>query len=84
MVFEIHYADRIGENYFLKPTDEHEWFYYPQMHRNEVIFICLHPLLALHLSEDSVFESIAYASLHLPAYVHTVRCMHSTLLLCCV
>ena len=81
MVFEIHYADRIGENYFLKPTDEHEWFYYPQMHRNEVIFICLHPL---HLSEDSVFESISYASLHLSAYFHKALCMQSTLLSCSV
>jgi hypothetical protein len=30
VVFEIHYHDRIGENYFAKYSPNHEWWYYPQ------------------------------------------------------
>ena len=35
VVFEIHYQDRIGENYFAKYSDAHRWFYYPEMTRAE-------------------------------------------------
>jgi len=31
VVFEIHYKDRIGENYFAKHSPRHQWFYYPHM-----------------------------------------------------
>ncbi|MEQ8346381.1 MAG: CmcJ/NvfI family oxidoreductase [Sneathiellaceae bacterium] len=39
VVFEIHYADRIGENYFAKPSDRHGWFFYPAMTRDEALLI---------------------------------------------
>ena len=39
VVFEIHYQDRIGENYFAKHSPDHEWWYYPLMTRDEVILI---------------------------------------------
>lgn len=39
VVFEIHYADRIGENYFAKYAPRHEWWYYPAATRDEVLLI---------------------------------------------
>lgn len=39
VVFEIHYPDRIGENYFAKYAPRHEWWYYPLMTRDEVVLI---------------------------------------------
>ncbi len=39
VVFEIHYHDRIGENYFAKHAPRHEWWYYPSVTRDEVILI---------------------------------------------
>lgn len=39
VVFEIHYSDRIGENYYAKHSDNHKWFYYPKMTRNEALLI---------------------------------------------
>jgi len=38
-VFEIHYADRIGENYFAVHSPSHRWYYYPQMERTEAMLI---------------------------------------------
>ena len=38
-VFEIHYQDRIGENYFAKHSPNHQWYYYPGMVGEEVILI---------------------------------------------
>lgn len=38
-VFEIHYADRIGENYFAAHSPTHKWYYYPHMVRNEALFL---------------------------------------------
>jgi hypothetical protein len=38
-VFELHYADRVGENYFSKQDPGHEWYYYPAMTRDEAILI---------------------------------------------
>ena len=29
VVFEIHYQDRVGENYFSKHSPRHQWYYYP-------------------------------------------------------
>ena len=37
--FEIHYQDRIGENYFAKHTPAHRWYYYPKMTREEALLI---------------------------------------------
>jgi hypothetical protein len=37
--FEIHYHDRVGENYFAKYAPYHEWWYYPVMTRDEVVLI---------------------------------------------
>ena len=39
VVFEIHYADRIGENYFAKHSAGHQWHYYPQMVHEEALLI---------------------------------------------
>ena len=39
VVFEIHYADRIGENYFALPSEDHRWLTYPAMNRNEALLI---------------------------------------------
>ncbi|MDH3673481.1 MAG: hypothetical protein OES46_20365 [Gammaproteobacteria bacterium] len=39
VVFEIHYHDRIGENYFAKHAPQHGWWYYPAMIRDEVLLI---------------------------------------------
>ncbi len=39
VVFEIHYQDRIGENYFAKYAPGHAWYYYPQMTRDEALLI---------------------------------------------
>jgi hypothetical protein len=38
-VFELHYADRVGENYFSKPDPGHAWYYYPAMSRDEAVLI---------------------------------------------
>lgn len=39
VTFEIHYADRIGENYFAKHHPRHQFFYYPEMTRNEPMLL---------------------------------------------
>ena len=39
VVFEIHYADRIGENYFAKYNPNHSWWFYPKMNRTEALLI---------------------------------------------
>ena len=39
VVFEIHYRDRVGENYFSKYAPRHQWYYYPAMTRDEVLLI---------------------------------------------
>merc|ERR1711862_561294 len=37
VVFEIRYADRVGENYFSRHSDSHKW-YYPKMTWDEAAF----------------------------------------------
>lgn len=39
VVFEIHYADRIGENYFARPASGHHWYCYPGMTPDEALLI---------------------------------------------
>lgn len=39
VVFEIHYEDRIGENYYAKHSDDHKWFFFPEMTRDEALLI---------------------------------------------
>ena len=39
VVFEIHYHDRIGENYFAKHADGHKWYFYPSLTRDEALLI---------------------------------------------
>ena len=39
VVFEIHYEDRVGENYFAKHAQRHRWYYYPEVTRDEVLLI---------------------------------------------
>jgi len=38
-VFELHYSDRIGENYFSKWTPEHAWYTFSALTRNEALLI---------------------------------------------
>ena len=38
-VFEIHYPDRIGENYFARHSPQHRWYYYPHMTGEEALLI---------------------------------------------
>lgn len=35
----IHYADRLGENYFVVPSKSHRWYYFPAMTHNEAMLI---------------------------------------------
>lgn len=39
VTLEIHYEDRIGENYFLKHNDNHKWYMYPEMNIHEAILL---------------------------------------------
>jgi len=39
VVFEIHYQDRIGENYFAKYSPRHQWVCYPGMTGDEALLI---------------------------------------------
>jgi hypothetical protein len=39
VVFEIHYRDRVGENYFAKHSSRHRWYFYPAMTRDETLLI---------------------------------------------
>lgn len=39
VVFEIHYADRIGENYFARYADRHRWYCFPAMTPEEALLI---------------------------------------------
>ena len=39
LTFQIHYADRIGENYFAIHEAAHDWYYFPQMTRDEVLLL---------------------------------------------
>lgn len=39
VTFEIHYQDRIGENYFAKHADEHRFYFYPEMTRDEPMLL---------------------------------------------
>ena len=39
VVFEIHYQDRIGENYFAKHSASHRWYYFPHMTPSEALLI---------------------------------------------
>ncbi|NCF20965.1 MAG: hypothetical protein GWP63_22300, partial [Haliea sp.] len=39
VTFEIHYADRIGENYFAKHRERHRFYFYPEMTRDEPMLL---------------------------------------------
>ena len=39
VVFEIHYSDRVGENYFAKHNNNHRWYFYPKLTIDEVLLI---------------------------------------------
>ena len=39
VVFEIHYSNRVGENYFSKPADRHKFYYWSGIRPDEVLFI---------------------------------------------
>ncbi len=38
-VFEIHYADRVGENYFARHAPRHRWLFYPGIRGEEALLI---------------------------------------------
>ena len=39
VVFEIHYSDRIGENYFSKYAERHKWYFWSALTRDEAVLI---------------------------------------------
>lgn len=39
VVFEIHYQDRVGENYFARHAPAHRWYTYPGLTRDEALLI---------------------------------------------
>ena len=39
VTFEIHYHDRVGENYFAQHHSRHQFYYYPEMTRDEVLLL---------------------------------------------
>ena len=39
VVFEIHYADRIGENYFARHDEAHRFYYFSRMTRSEAMLL---------------------------------------------
>jgi hypothetical protein len=39
VVFEIHYPNRIGENYWARYSPRHRMYYYPEMSRDEALLI---------------------------------------------
>jgi len=39
IVFEIRYAERVGENYFACRKDAHRWYYFSAMSRDEAVLI---------------------------------------------
>ena len=39
VVFEIRYADRIGENYFTRANPKHAWYHFPLLTRDEAVLI---------------------------------------------
>lgn len=39
VVFEIRYADRTGENYFARYSDNQQWFYFPRMEKDETMLL---------------------------------------------
>lgn len=39
VVFEIRYADRVGENYFAKHSPRHRWYFFPELTRDEILLI---------------------------------------------
>lgn len=39
VVIETQYHDRIGENYFAKSHEGHQWFFYPALTRDEALLI---------------------------------------------
>jgi len=39
VTFEIHYHDRIGENYFAKHQHRHQFYFYPELRRNEPLLL---------------------------------------------
>ena len=39
LTFQIHYSDRVGENYFARHHERHAWYYFPRMKRNEALLI---------------------------------------------
>lgn len=39
VTFEVRYEDRVGENYFVKHSTNHNWVYFPSITKNEAILL---------------------------------------------
>ena len=39
LTFKIYYEDRVGENYFARHHEQHAWYYFPRMKREEALLI---------------------------------------------
>ena len=68
--FQIHYSDRIGENYFCTTGQgQHQWFYYPKMKFDEAMLIKQwdsHGGIAKDLEQDR--EGVSTFAIHSSLY----------------
>ena len=57
-LYELRFPDRTGENYSLQHNDEHRWYYYPRMMRDEALLFKVYdkkadgPRFAFHTAFD--------------------------------
>jgi len=71
---QIHYVDRVGENYLSVPNKKHRWVYFANMTMGEVILIKQwdsEGTLARHLATGNVYESRRTAN------YRSTFCLHS-------
>lgn len=60
--FKLHlrYRDRDGENYVMKPSDKHQWWYFPKITPEQVI------LLKTYDSADGVAKFVGHSAFEDP------------------
>jgi len=67
VVFEIRYADRVGENYFVGQSGnsaKHRWYYFPRMTKDEVMLLKCWDSRGRDFSEGAASSAPATFSLH--------------------
>ena len=69
VVFEIHYADRVGENYFAKHDENHRWFFYPALTRDEALQKISQPAY----DEETIAHDFEYVATKLDIGVDELR-----------